>query len=139
MVDGFETSERFFRLLGENSPEMIVIADAEGRPLFINLACEQILGYTPEKLMGLKVPELIHPEDHERVMNQIAEKADTLGDVNGFMEVRYRHKDGSWRWVEGIARNMMDDPDVGGILYCGRDVTERKRAQEREKRSSSPC
>jgi PAS domain S-box-containing protein len=133
MVDGFRTSERFFRLLVENSPEMIVIANAEGRPLFVNLACEQILGYTAEELMVLKVPELLHPEDHGRVMNQIAENADTPDDVNGFIEIRYFHKDGSWRWIEGIARNMMDDPDMGGILYCGRDVTERKRAQERER------
>lgn len=132
MVDGFRTSERFFRLLVEYSPEMIVIADAEGRPLFVNLACGQILGYTPEELMALNVPELIHPEEHERVMNQIAENVDTSG-VNGFMEARYRHKDGSWRWIEGIARNMMDDPDMGGIFYCGRDITERKRAQERER------
>ncbi len=133
MADDFGSSGRFFRILVEDSLDMIMIADAEGRPLFVNSAHERILGYTAEELTSLKVPELIHPDDYERVMNAVAENMALPGAASGYVEARYRHKDGSWRWIEGIAYNTMDDPAIGGILYCGRDITERKRAQERER------
>ena len=46
------------------------------------------------------------------------------------LEHRVRHKDGTWRWVEGTFASLFDDPDKGGLLATVRDVTERKRAEE---------
>ncbi len=46
-------------------------------------------------------------------------------------EVRVWHKDGSWRIVEAIARNLLDDPIVAGIIVNYRDVTERRQAAEK--------
>ncbi len=51
------------------------------------------------------------------------------------MELRLRHRDGSWRCVETIRTNLLDDPDVKGLLANYRDITERKRAEERLKES----
>ena len=45
-------------------------------------------------------------------------------------EYRFRHKDGSWRWMESVGTYLLDDPDVGGVVVTSRDVTERKKAEE---------
>jgi PAS domain-containing protein len=51
-------------------------------------------------------------------------------------EFRYRHEDGSWRWVEAVAQNHLFEPSVAGIVVNYREVTERKRGQrELEKRA----
>ena len=47
-----------------------------------------------------------------------------------FFEWRMRHADGSWRDVEGVATNLEDETDVGGIVLTMRDITERKLAEE---------
>ncbi len=46
------------------------------------------------------------------------------------LEARLRHLDGSWRHFEGVVNNLLDDPNVGGIVINLRDVTERKQAEE---------
>jgi PAS domain S-box-containing protein len=45
------------------------------------------------------------------------------------VQTRVRHKSGSWRWLEGIANNLLGDPAVKGLVFNHRDVTERKRAE----------
>jgi C4-dicarboxylate-specific signal transduction histidine kinase len=50
------------------------------------------------------------------------------------VETRVRHKDGSWRHLEGIANNLLEDPAVGGMVFNHRDVTDRKRAEQEVRR-----
>jgi PAS domain S-box-containing protein len=52
-------------------------------------------------------------------------------ELRPLVEYRFRHKDGSWRWLESIGTNLLDDPDVGEFVVNSRDITERKRAYER--------
>jgi signal transduction histidine kinase len=47
-------------------------------------------------------------------------------------EYRLRHKDGRWRWIEAIARNLLHDPRIGGIIVNSRDITERKDYEQRK-------
>ena len=61
---------------------------------------------------------------HERL------EFENLGRSEDLIEVRFRHKDGSWRVLEAVARNVMDDPVVGGVLVVARDVTGRKELEQ---------
>jgi diguanylate cyclase (GGDEF)-like protein len=47
------------------------------------------------------------------------------------LELRVQHKDGSWRWLESTGRSMLDDPAIEGVVINSRDITERKRAEEK--------
>jgi PAS domain S-box-containing protein len=124
-------SEGFFRALAENSLDLILVADVDGIARYVNPSVERVLGYTPEEFVGMSVPGLLHPEDHAQVMKVFAEAAgNPPGTASRFARGRYMCKDGSWSWIEGIAINLLDDPETKGILCCGRDITERKRLEE---------
>ena len=120
---------RFLSLLVENSLDLILVADPDGVALYVNPRVEQVLGYARDEFLGMRVPDLIHPDDYDAIMAELASAASNPGIASGYAQGRYCHKDGSWVWIEGIAISLLDDPVVGGIICCGRDITERKEAE----------
>jgi PAS domain S-box-containing protein len=117
------------RALLEHVPEMVTISDREGRILYANPATERVSGFAPEVFASLDPFERIHPEDRPRCEEAFGELLRNPG-LSLRIEHRVRHKDGSWRWVEGTFASLFDDPEVGGLLATVRDVTEDKRAEE---------
>ncbi len=108
---------------------MVTISDREGAIVYANPATERVSGYAPEEFMALDPFGRMHPEDRPRCEEAFEELANAPG-LSIRLEHRVRHKDGTWRWVEGTFSSLFDDPDVGGLLSSVRDVTERKRAEE---------
>jgi PAS domain S-box-containing protein len=87
-----------------------------------------ILGYEPEELIGTKTYDLLHPDDEE---TQTLLKSLVSGAVrNIHIEMKARHKDGSWRWLDMTSTDMNDDPAIGAIVSNFRDITERKKYNE---------
>jgi PAS domain S-box-containing protein len=89
-----------------------------------------VFGYEPDELVGHTGYEFVHPDDRDRN----AEAVDAVlqsPDEPQTVDVRFRHADGSWCWVEATMRNRLDDGVIGGILINSRDVTQRKE-RERE-------
>ena len=112
-----EVLDRFFRL----SPALFGILDRDGRFLKSNPAWEQTLGYSAEELRSVTAFDLIHPDDQEAT--RAAGASLSRGELSGF-ENRYRHKDGSFRWLSWSAAA------VDGLIYAvALDITERKRAE----------
>ncbi|HEY2018139.1 MAG TPA: PAS domain S-box protein, partial [Bryobacteraceae bacterium] len=126
MEQAIERSERRFRALIENTTDGIMVVGREGKILFSG---RPILGHVPEEWMGKSAFDLLHPDDQEQAMSQIAGLAATPGDVL-MAQYRTRHQDGSWRWVDVVVKNLLDDPDVRGIVINYRDITERKQLEE---------
>ncbi|MGH2524694.1 MAG: PAS domain S-box protein, partial [Anaerolineales bacterium] len=124
--------EKRFRALIENSADAISLLDAQGIILYTSPAATRILGYPAEELAGRNASELIHPGDKAYARNLFAQLVQAPGaSVTGLY--RNCHKDGSWRWIEGTATNLLADPSVQAIVANYRDVTERKqRERERE-------
>jgi PAS domain S-box-containing protein len=87
-------------------------------------------GYKPEEIINTNGFSTVHPEDLPKAMNAYNDLMQNPA-TPVRTEVRVRHKDGSWRIVEGIARNLLDDPIVEGIIVSYRDVTERRQAAEK--------
>ena len=103
------------------SEDLLGVSSFEGYFLSINPAWERTLGWTEEEIKGLHVDQLRHPEDaaHSRAGRQ--ELARGVPTVR--MENRFRHKDGSWRWIAWTLT-----ADNGLIYVAGRHITSEKEA-----------
>ena len=122
-----EQSEALFRALTEYSDELICILDKHGRIRYSSPSFTRCLGYEAAELIGRLPTDLVHDEDRA-VMVRTFEALASGHDVSRFMLVRLRHKDGSWRYVEGNGRNLLHVPAVNGITCNARDVTARVEA-----------
>jgi diguanylate cyclase (GGDEF)-like protein/PAS domain S-box-containing protein len=122
-------SETRFRSMVQNSSDLIILLDRDGRMRFVSPAITRILGGTATKRTDHAVAELVHDEDVEWIDALIERLAATPGSVSGG-EVRLRHVDGRWRWVELVGTSLLHDPDVRGIVLNCRDVTERRALEE---------
>jgi PAS domain S-box-containing protein len=122
--------ERLFQLITENAADMIAVIDCDGQRLYNSPAYQTILGYGSEELAATSSMDQIHPEDRARVL-EAAEKARNTGRGER-LEYRIRHKDGSWRFIESTA-NAIRGPkgETEGLVIVNRDITERKRAEEK--------
>jgi len=123
-------SEDYFRTLIENSSDIITILNPKGKILFQGPSIEKALGYRAEELLDKNAFDLIHPNDVQRVLAVFS------GDLmhqnfQAPIEYRFRHRDGSWKYLESIGKNLLRDPSIAGIVINSRDITERKRAEER--------
>ncbi|HVF83454.1 MAG TPA: PAS domain S-box protein [Sphingomicrobium sp.] len=106
------------------SRDLLCVARTDGTLLSVNPAWERKLGWSEEDLVGRVAAEIKHPDDEERTQAGLAQLAAGMP-IDGF-EDRYRHRDGSWRWI-----SWSIEP-AGELIYCaGRDVTaEKERAKE---------
>ncbi len=117
--------EARFRSLLQNSSDAQAILDADGRVRFESVAVERILGHVVSDWEGRPFATLVHDDDRGTVEQALADLASGHGAERRF-ECRIKHADGTWRTLEAIGRNLLDDPAVGGIVINHRDITERK-------------
>jgi diguanylate cyclase (GGDEF)-like protein/PAS domain S-box-containing protein len=92
------------------------------------------LGFTPEELAGRFALELVHPDDVGDATSLMLDAMSTAGPTPPF-RARMLHADGSWRWYEMTAVNMVDDPHVRGLVFNGRDIHALKEAEDEAERS----
>ncbi len=124
-----QQSEDRFRALIENAVDMIVLLDRDGRLRFASPNLAEHMGRPVEVLTGRSLIEFAHPDDRPRLEQEFAALSATPGATTRF-EGRISHRDGTWRLTEGVARNLLEDPAVKGVVVNARDVTEQRRAEE---------
>jgi PAS domain S-box-containing protein len=117
-------AEHRFQTLIENSSDIVAVLDADGTVRYQSPSTEQVLGYDPEEMVGGNAFDYIHPDDREELATKFAQGVQEDGTIDR-VEYRVQHADGSWRVHESVARNLLDDPAVEGIVINTRDVTER--------------
>ena len=122
--------EELFQIVTENAADMIALVDVKGHRLYNSPAYERVLGYSAGELGETSAFEQIHPDDRFKVL-EAAREARESG-VGRRLEYRIKHKDGSWRVLESVASTIRDaDGAVAKLVIVNRDVTERKRAEEK--------
>jgi PAS domain S-box-containing protein len=126
----FDMVEDQFRVLIENAVHITAIVGPAGTIRYVSPVVERMLGYAPESLTGTHVSNLIHPQDVPAALAALENRIRHTG-PGQLIEFRARHKDGSWRVLEAIATNRLDDPVIAGVVIDARDVTERKWSAER--------
>ena len=110
------------------SSDGVVVVGADGVLRCVSPSVSRILGYDPEALAGADGFAFIHPDDVGHARSFLVGVAGT-GRHSPSIELRVRHRDGSWRHIEAVAANLPQDLRVGGIVANLRDITERKRAE----------
>ena len=128
-----EHGSDWYRTLVEEVNDLATVVDTDGTIIYVSPAATRILGYDPDELVGREGYEFVHPEDRERNAEAMETVLSNPSDPET-VEVRFRHADGSWRWIEATMRNRLDDGVIDGILLSSRDITERK-AYEAENRN----
>jgi PAS domain S-box-containing protein len=120
------------RALTEHALEIITVQDKTGTFTYANEAAIWYLGYNASELLGRNALEFLHPDDvemmRERFRRIIASSQDAV--ERSRFEYRFRHRDGSWCWLESVAVNALANPAVLGIIAQSRDNNQRK-ANER--------
>ena len=125
-----KASEARYRLLAENSTDVIGIVGTDGVVRYASPSCRSLTGYEQDEMIGLRVSELYLPEDRPVVENALARHA--AGEPVVRVRYRIRRKDGELVWVERITRAIRN-PGSGEIVefqFSVRDVTETKRAED---------
>lgn len=119
-----ESHERRFRALVQSSSDLVFVVDTAATVTYASPSCQSVLGYEPKTLMGPERGQFVHEDDLER-LRQTVGLARQAPYATADFAIRVRHADTSWRWLEGIATNLLDDPAVQGLVINARDVTER--------------
>jgi diguanylate cyclase (GGDEF)-like protein/PAS domain S-box-containing protein len=129
------TSEERFRSLVRNSVDVNMIVRADGTIAYESPAAERVLGLRAEERLGQPAFGIIHPDDRTFGENLLTGVMQTpSAEVSG--ELRARHADGSWRSIDAVLKNLLDDPAVGGVVVNYRDVTTRKTLEEELRRQA---
>jgi diguanylate cyclase (GGDEF)-like protein/PAS domain S-box-containing protein len=123
-------SEAYFRSLIENGTEVITILDPDGTVRYESPTLERVLGYTPEALVGRNAFDFVHPDDREHAQAALQRRLEIPG-MGPALEIRFHHRDGSWRWLEVRSNNLLANPHIAGLVINSHDITDRKRAEER--------
>ncbi|HEU4564401.1 MAG TPA: PAS domain S-box protein, partial [Gemmatimonadaceae bacterium] len=122
-----ESEARFearFRSLVQSSSDVILILSPDATIQYVSAAAERVFGYEPHSLMGRRLAELVHPDDAAGALAGFAEAVRARGEMHAIY-CRVRRADGTWRHVESIGTNYLDDPSIRGVVLNARDVSER--------------
>ena len=134
-ITGTSKGERWFRSLVQYTSDVVMILEADGTVRYVSPAVERVLGYRPEEMVGTLALDYVHPEDVEYMSRSFAQTLEKPG-VHPPIEYRARTADGSWRHMEAIRSNWLDDPHIAGVVANVRDITERKEAEEEKARQA---
>jgi diguanylate cyclase (GGDEF)-like protein/PAS domain S-box-containing protein len=127
--DDLRQREARFRSLVQNSSDVVVVIGTDGLVSYESDAVSGVLGIDPADRIGRPFDEHLHPDDAGWVASVLA-SAPSLEGRQQSAQLRMRHADGSWRWVEAVAQDRAHDPAVGGMVLNFRDVTDRRRLQD---------
>lgn len=122
--------EEMIHSIVETSRDWIWAIDKDGRHTYSNPAVENILGYTPDELVGQSSIHLLKEEDRKYIESQLSKWiAEKKGWEN--LILRWKHKDGSWRWLESSSVPIVDAEGAFiGFRGVDRDITERRFAED---------
>jgi two-component system cell cycle sensor histidine kinase/response regulator CckA len=126
--EALEANGARFRAVVE-SLGAVTLSRPDGTRLYASTAAAALLGYTSAEFLGLTRHQMVHPDDQARIERELADLFQRPGHR---LETEWRaiHRDGSHVWLEATLTNLLEEPAVGALLACFRDVTDRKRAEE---------
>lgn len=126
-------AEAKFRALAQNASDVVIVVSQAATIQYAGPATERVLGWTSDELTGQTVDTIVHADDTSGLWGRLQRAGNKTGVIAPF-EIRFNHRDGSWRWFEVIANVQLDQPSVAGNIINARDITERKELEEQLRR-----
>ena len=123
-------SEHRTGALIRESQDVIAIIGADRRATYVSPAIERVLGWPQEVAVGLPLETLVYPEDRAMVIEYFNQAVATGHAGPMTYEMRVTTADGTGALMEIVAVNRLHDPDIGGFVLTGRDITERRRLED---------
>lgn len=121
-------SEQRFRLIAENSTDLLSLHAADGKYIYASPAATKILGYKPDELVGKMPYDFFHPDDIERIAKH--HESSLQKNEPAPISYRKRTKDGSYIWLETISKSYTNSQGEETIVAISRNITERIKSQE---------
>lgn len=121
-------NEAKLRAMMQQSSDIVNILDIDTTIQYCSPALFKTLGYMPEDVIGKKFVRFIHPNDLPIFQDFLTQSVDTLS-VSVPIVMRYQHINGDWIYMESVCCNLLQDPNVQGLVINSRDITERKRTE----------
>lgn len=125
-----QREQEFARRLVESFPDLVIALDREGRYTFVSPRSRELLGFSPEELIGSSFSERIEPLSRKEVQTFL----DTIisGQCsNGSTEFLARRNDGETRLFRATASPLMDGSGrIAGVIAAARDTTDSKRMEQ---------
>jgi PAS domain S-box-containing protein len=128
-AEALKSSEEHFRSLIEHAPDLITLIEPSGTIRYQSPSVERILGYAPEELIGENIWRLVNPED-ARAVGEVVAKGVLRPGLFESVTFRVRHKNGTWRYLEGMGKLLRDENGGTLGLINSRDVTDRVLAEQ---------
>lgn len=122
-------NEEFFRNLIENASDVITVLDQQGVIHYESPSLKRVFGYEPKDLLGRNAFEFVHIEDLSIVKALFEESVKNRSEVSPKARFRFRHRNGSWLYLEAIGRIITDDKGQIRSVINSRDVTEQVRLE----------
>jgi PAS domain S-box-containing protein len=124
--EALRESEERYRLIIENAINLIAEVDINGNYIYVNPAHKVWLGYNTSDLVGKMVLDFIHPDDVPFLLGRFSSPSSS-----GML--RFRHKDGSWRWLDASAQRVETSHEEQRTILVGRDITEQIESDQRRR------
>ncbi|MCB0163343.1 MAG: GAF domain-containing protein [Anaerolineae bacterium] len=124
-------SESRFRLLAENTSDIVCLHAPDGRYIYISPSFNQVLGYSSDEMTGVDPYTLFHPIDASVVHNKLVQAGKDGRSVTG-ISYRLRKQSGEFIWFETSVQPVYDENgQVSHLVTSSRDITEHKQAEEK--------
>ncbi len=134
--EALRQSESRHRTMVESITDVIAIVDQNGINKYKSPNIEKLFGWRQDEVVGQDTWKHIHPDDLAAEQKNFADLL-CEGNRSIMSECRYLCKDGSYKWIEHTAANLLHDPDISGVLLSYHDITERKRAEDELRESEA--
>ncbi len=118
-----------FRMLVENSTDIIIHANIHREITYISPAVTRIMGYGVEEVIGKRLRDMVYEADLNRLLSEFEEILNSPG-TSFKKEYRVKKKAGGFVWVEGTVINLLDMKGVEGFIINQRDITDKKEKEE---------
>jgi diguanylate cyclase (GGDEF)-like protein/PAS domain S-box-containing protein len=128
--EALRASEERFRALVQNASDLIAILEQNGAVRYESPSHQRVLGHAADEHLGRGFLDLVHVEDRPEVAASLRALVDHPGEI-ATLEYRRRHRNGTWKFIESTASNLLAHPAVAGIVLNSHDITERKQSEER--------
>jgi diguanylate cyclase (GGDEF)-like protein/PAS domain S-box-containing protein len=125
-----QLGESRFRSLVQNSSDVISIVGADLTIRYVTPSIERVFGFLPEDVKGKKIIDFVHPEETAHAIAHFKTVMKN-GGLAPPVEWRLRNSEGNWIYVENTINNLLNDESVRGIVINSRNVTDRRRAEDR--------